>query len=138
MGAVGEALRVNTVPQTLDLSNNDLGEVAGKAVGEALRVNTVLQTLNLSFNRLGEAGDKAVGETLRVNTVLQFPVPQPLRQWPGRGCGQGGGRGGGRGAACQYGAPDPRPLIQSPGRCGGKAVREADSVNTVLQRLFVD
>jgi hypothetical protein len=44
---MGEALRVNTVLQTLDLSWNGLGEVGCEAVGEALRVNTVLQTLNL-------------------------------------------------------------------------------------------
>ena len=42
---MGEALRVNTVLQTLYLWGNDLGEVGGKAVGEALCVNTVLKTL---------------------------------------------------------------------------------------------
>ena len=55
----------------LNISNNGLGVVAGKAVGEALGVNTVLQTLNISNNDLGEVGGKAVGEALGVNTVLQ-------------------------------------------------------------------
>ena len=43
------------------LLGNELGEVWGKAVGEALRVNTVLQTLNLLGNELGEVWGKAVG-----------------------------------------------------------------------------
>jgi len=40
-------------------------------VGEALRVNTVLQTLDLSWNRLGKVGGKAVSEAQSVNTVLE-------------------------------------------------------------------
>ena len=68
---MGEALRVNTVLQTFDLSENDLGEVGSKAVGEALRVNTVLQTLDLSWTRLGKVGGKAVSEAQSVNTVLE-------------------------------------------------------------------
>ena len=44
---MGEALRVNTVLQTLDLSSNDLGKVGGKAVREALSVNSVLQSLDM-------------------------------------------------------------------------------------------
>ena len=68
---MGEALRVNTVLQTLGLSHNDPGDVGGKAVGEALRVKTVLQTLDLSWNRLGKVGGKAVSEAQSVNTVLE-------------------------------------------------------------------
>ena len=45
--------------------SNELDEVGGKAVGEALRVDSVLQTLNLSRNKLGEVAGKAVGLALR-------------------------------------------------------------------------
>ncbi len=70
--SVGEALRVNTVLQDLNLSGNDLGEVGGTAVGEALRVNTVLQILNLPRSDLGEVAGEAVGETLLLNSRAFF------------------------------------------------------------------
>ena len=59
--ATGEALKVNSTLQTLNLSsNNDLGETGSEVIAEALKVNSTLQTLDLQGNDFGETAGHAI------------------------------------------------------------------------------
>merc|ERR1712060_926951 len=68
MGA--EALKVNRVLTSCDLSCNDIGVEGAKALASALEVNGVLTELNLWNNQIGPSGASAIAEALKVNRVL--------------------------------------------------------------------
>ena len=54
----------------LNVSNNQLEEVAGISIGHALQKNSCLQELNLSLNRLGDQGIQHVLKALIKNDTL--------------------------------------------------------------------
>ena len=68
--AIGTALQTNTTLTSIDLSSNQLGEVAGAAIGTALQTNTTLTSINLGGNKLGEVAGAAIGTALQTNTSL--------------------------------------------------------------------
>jgi hypothetical protein len=79
--ALAEALRVNAVLTTLDISFSNIGPKGGKTLTEALRVNAVLTTLDISNNELcgldslgrgtyDATGVKALASALEVNAAL--------------------------------------------------------------------
>ena len=73
--AIAEALKVNAVVTTLDLSGNNIGVEGAKAIAEALKVNAVLTKLNLKYNSpMGDAGEKAVRDAVRGRSgfVLEY------------------------------------------------------------------
>ena len=65
--AIGKALAVNAVLNTLNLSYNGIGLEGAKAIGEALAVNGVLKSINLRGNSLGTEGWCAIFAALRDN-----------------------------------------------------------------------
>ena len=67
---MAETLKVNAALTSIDLSQNELGDVACAALAEALKVNTVLTSINLAGNKIGEAGGTALADALKVNASL--------------------------------------------------------------------
>ena len=70
MAALGNALRVNSTLNYLDLRCTRIGSDGAAALSEALRVNSTLFSLKLSGNRFGNGGAAALGRALRVNHRL--------------------------------------------------------------------
>ena len=60
--ALAETLRLNTTVTLLDLSDNALGEGAGRSLAETLRLNTALAKLDLSDNDMGKEVRSALRE----------------------------------------------------------------------------
>lgn len=71
--AMAAMLQVNTAVQEIDMSSNGLGSEFGAALSKALEVNTALRSINLEDNELGPDGGRALAEALKKNpnTVLQ-------------------------------------------------------------------
>ena len=64
--AIAEALKVNAVVTTLNLSSNSIGVEGAKAIAEALKVNPVLTKLSLKYNEtMGDAGKQAVQDAVK-------------------------------------------------------------------------
>ena len=70
--ALANALRYNTVLESLDLGyNNKIGDLGAASLAAALKVNTVLKTLILSENVIGDEGATALAlALLNKNTAL--------------------------------------------------------------------
>mmetsp|Transcript_114539 Transcript_114539/g.364050 ORF Transcript_114539/g.364050 Transcript_114539/m.364050 type:complete len:750 (+) Transcript_114539:621-2870(+) len=64
---VGEALKVNSTWQKLNLEFNSIDDSGTKALGEGLQANTTLKNLFLSDNSIGDSGAKALGQALKAN-----------------------------------------------------------------------
>ncbi|CAB1322327.1 unnamed protein product [Coregonus sp. 'balchen'] len=64
---LAQALTSNTKLETLDLSHNTMGDVAGRA-------NIFLGTLDLSYNGLGKDGAVALGQALRENPLEDINI----------------------------------------------------------------
>lgn len=63
--ALANALRYNTVLESLDLGyNNKIGDLGAASLAAALKVNTVLKTLILSENVIGDEGATALALAL--------------------------------------------------------------------------
>lgn len=69
--ALGKLLNDHSPKLTrLDVSNNQLEEVAGISIGHALQRNSTLRELNLSMNRLGDQGAQHILKALMRNETL--------------------------------------------------------------------
>ncbi len=58
---LGEALKVNSSLQNLDLNRNQIGDAGAIVLGEALTVNTSLQILSLYDNQIENVRAEALG-----------------------------------------------------------------------------
>uniref|UniRef100_A0A7S1GZ07 Uncharacterized protein n=1 Tax=Hemiselmis andersenii TaxID=464988 RepID=A0A7S1GZ07_HEMAN len=63
--SLSDVLKVNTVLQSLDLYQNDIGPKGGVLISRALRRNASLTSLNLSMNNIGDEGAADLCETLK-------------------------------------------------------------------------
>ena len=71
--ALGKLLNDHSPALTsLDISNNQLEEVAGISIGHALQRNSILQELNISMNRMGDQGAQHIFKGLMQNKSLKI------------------------------------------------------------------
>eukprot|EP00667_Euglena_gracilis_P004203 EG_transcript_4222 len=68
---VAEALRGNTVVQTLYLCGNSIGDEGARVLMDALKKNSALKTVNICSNGIGVNGIRAVADALRVNSAMR-------------------------------------------------------------------
>ncbi|KAG0345620.1 hypothetical protein BG004_003464 [Podila humilis] len=69
--ALVEALKANsTAVTTMDLTNNQIGQVGTQVLAEALMTNQTLIALNLKSNFIGEAGARSFAIALEINRTL--------------------------------------------------------------------
>ncbi|CAM9626297.1 unnamed protein product, partial [Phaeothamnion confervicola] len=69
--ALAKALWTNTSLLSLDLSRNNLDDLAGAYIARLLKRNTAMLTLELDSNRLGPQTCRAFGESLAANATLR-------------------------------------------------------------------
>ena len=72
----GNALRINSRLELLDLSENHIGDPGAIGIAGALGSNDVLKELNLGWNNIRAPGMSAIFTVLKV--VAQTCVPEPL------------------------------------------------------------
>ena len=71
--ALADALKTNKTLHTLDLSGNEIGDTGAKALADALKINTTLHALDLGYNSITEEGVKAIAQMLIAdNTTLLY------------------------------------------------------------------
>lgn len=68
--AIAEALKGNTLLASLDLGTNNIGDIGAAALAEALKGNIGLTELKLCHNNIGDIGAAALAEALKSNTAL--------------------------------------------------------------------
>lgn len=56
--------------QTLNLTDNQMGNAGTKLLSEVLKFNSTLTTLDLSENRIGDSGVQSLIESLKINSTL--------------------------------------------------------------------
>jgi Ran GTPase-activating protein (RanGAP) involved in mRNA processing and transport len=69
--AIAEALKKNTVLESLDLAHNHIDLKGIKALADALKVNHTLKILVLSYNVMGPEGAYFIAEALKKNRSLE-------------------------------------------------------------------
>eukprot|EP00057_Strongylocentrotus_purpuratus_P016730 XP_011671204.1 PREDICTED: leucine-rich repeat-containing protein 74B [Strongylocentrotus purpuratus] len=68
--ALANALKVNTILEVLDLSNNGMSVPGCIALMRALKLNTGLRILNLSYNHINSIGAQKLSIGIKKNTRL--------------------------------------------------------------------
>ncbi|RLN72695.1 hypothetical protein BBO99_00009711, partial [Phytophthora kernoviae] len=68
--ALFRAMRNNSNVISLDVSNNELSDIAGEPIGNMLSTDKKLRALDLGFNKLTILSLQPIGNALRVNSVL--------------------------------------------------------------------
>ncbi|KAI9149835.1 Leucine-rich repeat-containing protein 45 [Blastocladiella emersonii ATCC 22665] len=70
MGALGDALAINTSLRTLDLRNNKIGPAGTELLAQGLRTNRTLLTLDMRWNNSGWLGGTALATLFQFNSTL--------------------------------------------------------------------
>jgi len=68
--AISEALKRNTSLTTLDLHDNEIGDIGLKSISNVLPQNSSLIELNLYDNSIGDEGATIMSQALKQNTSL--------------------------------------------------------------------
>ena len=73
--ALASALKVNKILVTLNISNNNIGNIGATALAGALKVNKKLITLDISNNNIGDIGASDLGDAVKFNiSILIFNI----------------------------------------------------------------
>lgn len=67
---IADTLKENTAITSVDLSRNSIGNSGAASIAEALNVNTAITSVDLSHNQIGANGIASIAEALNVNTVI--------------------------------------------------------------------
>ncbi len=68
--ALGEAFKINTSLQSINLDYNDIGVEGAIYLSAALRINNSLQSIKLDWNGISNVGAKNLSEALATNYTL--------------------------------------------------------------------